>query len=239
MSTRMHDLRLRAAWTARSVGSALSAATLPLLLPALGLLAPPPAAWAGVENRVAAGGERVMQIRTSGRAVYANLFDPASQSSGFLSAARDQVANTTALDFAWATPLPADPRYVVLTAGAGEIPNAALTVGADGARLAGVTPFETVRCLVDTETGLFDCASGPAQAFDLAWTRRGADLEWRQGVSVVRSGPLTVRSQGQFEVRPAQVRGLFGGLPTDGALGELLDSKGTTVERTATLAPSR
>lgn len=178
-----------------------------------------------------AGNDRVSVIRSNGSSVFANLVDPATQSSGFLSVSRDAVAGTTALDFAWATPVPGDPRLVVLVQGAGEIPNAAFTVDRDGAQLNVVTPFDTVRCVVDIEDGAFDCASAPALAFALSWARIGLEREWRQTVSEVRMGPLTVRSQGQFELTGATVHGSFGGLPTSGALGNLIDTKGASVTR--------
>jgi hypothetical protein len=195
------------------------------------LLAAQPAAWAGVDTRVDAGGARVTQIRISGPGAFANLFDPTTQSSGFLTVARDAVGGTTSLDFAWAAPVPSDPRYIVLIAGAGEIPNSAFTVDRTGARLVVLTGFETVRCLVDLETGLFDCAPGPVQAFDLAWTRDGLFVEWEQKVSESRLGPLVVRAQGQYEQRSAQVAGTFGGLPMRGPLGQLTDTRGATVTR--------
>jgi hypothetical protein len=50
---------------------------------------------------------------------------------------------------------------------------ASFTVDRTGARLAVVTPFETVCCVVDIEVGNFECARGPPQAFELAWTRDG------------------------------------------------------------------
>lgn len=187
------------------------------------LLATPALAWAG--------NERVTVIRSNGSSAFANLFDPATQSSGFLNVARDAVARTTLLDFAWATPVPGDPRHVVLVQGAGEIPGTALAVNRDGAQLNVVTSFETVRCLVDIEDGNFDCAPGPALAFDLTWTRIGQEREWQQTVSELRMGPLIVRSQGQFEQQSAKVDGSFGGLPASGALGNLIDTRGASVTR--------
>lgn len=187
------------------------------------LLAAPSVTWAG--------NERVTVIRSKGSSVFANLVDPGTQSSGFLSVARDAVAGSTVLDFAWATPVPGDPRHVVLVQGAGEIPGAAFAVDRDGARLHVVTPFETVRCLVDIEEGHFDCAPGPALPFELAWTRIGHEREWQQAVSEVRMGPLTVRSQGQFEQRSASVAGSFDGLPQSGGFGNLIDTKGASVTR--------
>lgn len=186
-----------------------------------------------------AGNERVTVVRMNGSSVFANLVDPATQSSGFLNVARDAVAGSTALDFAWSTPVPGDPRHVVLVQGAGEIPNDAFAVNRDGAQLNVVTPFETVSCLVDIENGSFDCATGPALAFALVWTRIGQEREWRQTVSEVRLGPLTVRSQGQFELSSATVAGSFGGLPTSGVLGQLIDTRGATVTREVRMKAAR
>jgi hypothetical protein len=188
-------------------------------------------ARADVEKAMGPKGERMTQIRSSGQGTFANLFDPATQSSGFLSVMRDAVAGTTALDFAWATPFPADPRYVVLIQGAGMIPDGAFVVGRNGARLNVSTPFETLRCVVDTELGHLECASGPAQAFELAWTRNGVESEWLQELREYRLGPLVLRSRGEFEQRAASVTGRFGGLPLDGALGSLIDTTGTMVQR--------
>jgi hypothetical protein len=186
-----------------------------------------------------AGNERVTVIRSNGSSAFANLFDPATQSSGFLSVSRDAIAGTTALDFAWATPVPGDPRLVVLVQGAGEIPNTAFTVDHDGAKLEVLTPFETVRCLVDIEDGSFDCASAPALAFALSWAHIGLAREWQQTVSEIRMGPLTVRSQGQFEQTGATVHGSFGGLPTSGALGHLIDTRGASVTREVRMKTAR
>lgn len=188
-------------------------------------------ALAGVEKAVGPKGERVTQIRSSGQGTFANLFDPATQSSGFLSVMRDAVAGTTTLDFSWVTPFPAHPRYVVLFQGAGMIPDGAFVVDRSGARLSVSTPYDTLRCVVDTEVGHFECASGPAQAFELTWTRNGVESEWLQEVREYRLGPLVVRSRGEFEQRAASVTGRFGGLPLDGALGSLIDTKGTMVQR--------
>jgi hypothetical protein len=195
------------------------------------LAASGPPARAGVETHVGAAGERVTHIRSSGRSAFANLFDPASQSSGFLFVMRDIVGDTTAFDFSWVTPVPADPRHVVLLQGSGVIPNHAFAIDRTGARLAVVTPFETLRCVVDIEAGSFDCARGPALAFDLTWVRSGIESEWLQQVSELRIGPLVVRTNGQFERRAAPVTGHFGGLPADGAMGALFDTKGRTLER--------
>lgn len=195
------------------------------------LLATQAPAWAGNEN--------VTVIRSKGSSAFANLFDPATQSSGFLNVARDAVAGTTMIDFAWATPVPGDPRHVVLVQGAGEIANAAFTVDRDGAQLNVLTPFETVRCLVDIEDGVFDCAPAPALAFALSWTRIGQQREWRHTVSEVRMGPLTVRSQGQFEVNLASVAGTFAGLPATGGFGDLLESRGASVTREVRMKTNR
>lgn len=186
-----------------------------------------------------AGNDRVTVIRSNGSSAFANLVDPATQSSGFLSVARDAIAGTTALDFAWATPVPGDPRHVVLVQGAGEIPGAAFAVNRDGAQLNVVTPFETVRCLVDIEDGVFDCAPGPALAFELSWTRIGQQREWRHTVSELRMGPLTVRSQGQFEANLASVAGTFAGLPATGGFGDLLDTRGASVTREVRMKTAR
>lgn len=196
---------------------------------------PIPAAFAAlllvIQASAWAGNERVTVVRSNGSSAFANLFDPATQSSGFLTVSRDAIAGTTTLDFAWATPVPGDPRHVVLVQGAGEVPNAAFTVDHDGAQLNVLTPFETVRCLVDIEDGNFDCAGAPALDFALRWSRIGLEREWQQTVSEVRMGPLTVRSRGQFERTAAAVDGRFGGLSTTGASGNLFDTRGASVTR--------
>lgn len=196
-------------------------------------------ARAGVETRVGDAGERVTNIRSSGRSAFANLFHPASQSSGFLFVMRDIVGDTTSLDFSWVTPVPADPRHVVLFQGSGVIPNDAFAIDRSGARLAVVTPFETLRCVVDIEDVGFDCTRGPALAFELTWVRSGIETEWLQQVSEVRIGPLVVRTSGQFERRAAPVTGHFGGLPTDGPMGALIDTQGGTLAREVSMRGMR
>lgn len=112
-------------------------------------------------------------------------------------------------------------------------------VGDAGARLAVVTPFETLRCVVGVEVVSFACTRGPTLAFELTWVRSGIETVWLQQVSEVRIGPLVVRTSGPFERRAAPVTGHFGGLPTDGPMGALIDTKGGTLEREVSMRRMR
>jgi hypothetical protein len=88
---------------------------------------------AGVQTTQALNGATVTTIRVNGLSADMFLIDNATGTNGFLNASRDEIANTSALDFSYVTPEP-DPNFVVLIQGAGPIPNSAFTITANTAR---------------------------------------------------------------------------------------------------------
>src|SRR5881394_2415284 len=101
--------------------------------------------------------QNTMQIRVNGASATVLLFDT-DGTNGFLTVTQDQIANTSALDFSYATPDPSDPDFANLYQGAGEIPNAAYTLSASAAHLALTTPPPFVtHCRVNLVTGEFTC----------------------------------------------------------------------------------
>lgn len=200
------------------------------------LLAPPDGARAGTETIATGNGDRVTKMRTSGRSTFTLLVDDATQTNGFLNVARDTIAGTASMDFAWATPSPSNPDIVILVQGAGEIPGSAFTVERTTARLNVVTPFPTIRCEVSLESGAFECAASHPVAFDLRWARSGFGSEWRQEVSRNVFGPVTIHAQGQFELQQAKANGVWAGFASQGLAASLLDSKGSTVTREVTVS---
>jgi len=72
-----------------------------------------------------ANGGSVTRIKVNGNAATAFFVD--TDLNGGIDVSRDNVAHTSAMDFSWAFPSPADPNIAVLIQGAGEIPNSALT----------------------------------------------------------------------------------------------------------------
>ena len=90
---------------------------------------------------------------------------------------RDEIANTTTIDFSCATPDTVDPEIVILVQGSGEIPNGAFNISATTARLAVTTPFPSHRCVVNIITDVFDCDDGDPITFDLTWVKEsGLDI---------------------------------------------------------------
>lgn len=206
----------------------LACAGLGLLFAALLAMPFAPARAAAGTARNAEGG-RTTHITVRGRGVFVNLVD--GEAAGFLSATRDEVAGTSAIDFAYAQPDGADPQRIVLVAGAGEIPNEAFTVSRESARLSVTTPFEVTRCLVSLETGEFDCAPTGPVTFDLLWTLDGYSVVFEKTRRTEYLGPVVLRSQGEFEQSSASVSGNWGDRASVQMAGELLDTKGRTLTR--------
>ena len=102
--------------------------------------------------------------------------------NGVLTASKDIVANTSALDFSYAYVDPTNQDQVILIVGAGEIPNTALTITATIAHtstahlavtVTSSTAFMLNRCVINLATGLFECAPPASKSFDLTWTTNG------------------------------------------------------------------
>ena len=176
--------------------------------------------------------QTVTKIRVNGDAADTFLADPNTGTLGFLNVSHDNINKTSALDFSYATPT-ADPTIIVLTQGAGEIPNSAYTRTNDTAHLLlAATPFDITRCTVNTDTGDTTCVTGgPSIAFDLFWETNGfasVDVFTRRKEV---TGPLTTKFEGTFEERSALVNGTWNGNTANDISGHLTDTKNTTVIR--------
>jgi hypothetical protein len=200
---------------------------------ALVLLLVAEASQAGVETARAANGAETTKISTNGRSAFALL--SAGDTNGFLNASYDEIADTSALDFAYATPDGTDPDLVILIAGAGEIPNEAFTITRTTAHLTVTTPFLVTRCVVSLETGFFDCAPGSSVTFDLVWARSGISTVLEKTKRVETLGPVITKFHGEYEQLSASVSGTWDAYAAADMFGELFDSKGTTLVREMTI----
>lgn len=171
-------------------------------------------------------------IKQNGLSSDVFLVDPSTGTNGYLNVGRDQISNTTSLDFSYATPT-ADPNIIILTQGAGQIPNSAYTRTATEAHLLlPATPFPITRCTVNTDDGTSTCVTGgPAIAFDLTWEQNGfSEIEQRIRQRE-RIGPLTTVFRGHFFQRSATVNGFWNGNTAVDIRGQLLDTQNTTITR--------
>jgi len=173
----------------------------------------------------------VTTIRVNGRSADVLLVNGAT---GFLNASRDQIANTSALDFSYASPDPANPDFVILFQGAGAIPNSAFVLTQSGARLQVTTPFEVTRCVVNTIDGTFVCAPTSPVAFNLTWTQNGLSSVFERTTRIETLGPVTTTLKGEFFSVSALVNGTFGGHTATANQGNLLDTQSTTIIREVT-----
>lgn len=175
--------------------------------------------------------QNITRIRMNGQSSDTILSDSSTGAIGFLNVGRDEINNTTALDFSYATPT-SDPTFIVLLQGAGEIPNGAYTRSNTTAHLLlPSTPFPTNSCTVNVETAEFVCVEGPSIAFDLTWEQNGfAEVEERTRRRE-KIGPLTTTFNGSFSQRSALVNGTWNGDTAVDMSGHLLDTTSTTVIR--------
>lgn len=188
---------------------------------------------AGVTRSSGPDGAVTTRIQQNGPSVFANLYDDASGTSGFLSASLDRNATSAALDFSFVTPSTSNPDLVILVQGSGEIPASALSVAAnlETARLVATTTFPTIRCEIDLISGEFACEDGDSVAFDLAWTRTGA---WDVAEVINRResiGPVKITQHGQYQKRAAKIEGTWSDYVAAEMDGDLFDTRGTTVIR--------
>lgn len=172
----------------------------------------------------------VTRIRVNGESVDSLLSDPETGTNGFINVARDNVNNTTSLDFSYATPT-SDPDFITLVQGAGEIPNEAFTTTQSTAQLTVVTPFPVVHCLVNIVTAEFTCEDGAPIPFDLFWEQNGYSEVEEHIRRREKIGPLTVSFRGSFDQRSALVNGTWNGNTAVDMSGNLLETRNTTVIR--------
>ncbi len=177
------------------------------------------------------------KIRVDGRSASAFLADSAG-TNGFLTVTQDLVANTTALDFSYATPSPTNPDLAILFQGAGEIPNSAFTIGASTAQLTLTTSatYSITRCEVNLNTGEFLCAPSTPLAFNLSWVRNGFGSVHEVTRRTETLGPVTTKVNAEFTILTATVNGSYGGRTAQNLSGELTDSESKTYFREITLS---
>ena len=177
--------------------------------------------------------QNVTRIRTNGQATDTLLTDPDTGATGGLNVSRDEIANTTFLDFSYVTPT-ADPDIVILTQGAGEIPNSAYTQTDTSAHLL-LNDFPTTSCTINLITGDFACTEGEPIDFDLTWTANGFSVVEERCHRTETLGPLTTKTKGEFVERSALVSGTWNGNSGENMSGHLTDTRESTVVREITM----
>ena len=191
------------------------------------------ASLAGAGTTRAANGPTVTKIRVNG--LSADTFLTDGDTMGGLNVGRDQIADTTALDFSYATPDAEDPDIVILIQGSGEIPNSAFTISRATAHLAVTTPFPITRCVVNIVTADFTCDPGDPITFDLTWVKNGFGSIHMKIQQTETFGPVTTKSNGEYESVTAAVNGTWTGHSASDMLGNLVDSKNKTNFREVTV----
>lgn len=179
--------------------------------------------------------QTVTRIRVNGQAADTLLSDPNTGTNGFLYVSYDQVNDVSALDFSYVTPT-SDPLFIVLTQGAGEIPNEAFARTSTTAQLVlPATPFPIQHCTINLDTGEFSCVEGAPIAFDLFWEVNGfASIDQYLRRTEV-TGPLTTKFRGTFVQRSALVNGTWNGNTATDISGNITDTKSSTVIREITM----
>jgi hypothetical protein len=186
---------------------------------------------AQVEKSQSTNGSTVTRIRTHGRVADVILSD--GSYNGFLSVSRDDITGTTALDFSFATRSPDDPNIAFFWSGVGEIPNSAFTINATGssAHLEVTTPFPVTRCDVNFKTGAIVCTPSAPMSFDLTWVQNDFITTFERTERLTTFGPVTEHFSGAFSLVTASVSGTWDRHTMTDGNGDLLDSRGNTVER--------
>jgi hypothetical protein len=177
----------------------------------------------------------VTKIKMNGRFAFVNLVD--GDTLGYVNVSRDQIANTSALDFGYASPDPTDPTFFIFIQGAGAIPNGAFTITATSAHLLVTTPFPATRCVVNRETLESTCAP-TASTFDLTWTSSGIDSVYEKTKRIETIGPITTRFEGEFVLLGATVTGTWDGHTATEMSGNLADTRSKTIIREITMTTS-
>lgn len=188
----------------------------------------------GVDQAVDGASARSTRIKVNGRS--ADVLLNTSTVNGFLNVSRDQLANTTALDFAYqVTDANADTQTLIQ--GSGAIPNSAFAIGTTTATLNVTTTFVVNRCVVNQTTGATTCDTNPAVAFNLAWTADGAQTIAQKLQQVITQGPTKTTVKGDLEQASAGISGAFGGFTAVDNPGNLIDTKSNTVTRDIDFRP--
>jgi hypothetical protein len=184
--------------------------------------------------RAAIGGGTSTHIKVNGKAVDVGL--NATNMNGFLNASKDQIADTSALDFGYAVHDP-NPDIQTFVNGSGSIPNSALTIGASSATLNVTTTFPINQCVVNSATGETTCSAHAAIAINLTWTADGFQTIFQKLHQITVQGATTTTFKGTFDQISAGISGTFNGFTITDNGGNIIDTKNTTVTRDVDFEP--
>ncbi|MEO8700654.1 MAG: hypothetical protein ABI867_11450 [Kofleriaceae bacterium] len=179
----------------------------------------------------------VTTIKVNGRSAFALLSD-SDGTNGFFTATQDQIANTSGLDFSWATPDPTNADFMILYQGAGPIPNSAYTRTATTARIVFTTgnSYPVTRCVVNVNTGDFTCAPlAGSLSFNLTFTQNGFGKTKETTKRKEVLGPVTTKIDAEFKSVTASITGTYGGHNAAGLSGDLTDTESKTNIREITV----
>jgi hypothetical protein len=152
--------------------------------------------------------------------------------NGFVSVARNEIARTTFLTFAYAFPDASDPSIIALYfAGQGEIPNSAFNITSTSARLTVTTTDSlfVLRCVITGIIGLpggggYTCApSTTPVTFDLTWTKDGYGSIYATGKSVETVGSAVTRYQREDNRVTAKASGTWSEMNTHSGINMIAD----------------
>jgi len=188
-----------------------------------------------IETTTAPNGHTNTKIRVNG--LSADVLLNATDLDGGLNASRDQITNTSALDFSYVVHDP-NPDIQIFVSGSGAIPNSALTVTTRSASLNVTTPFPINRCVVNTAAGETTCAVQSAITFHLTWAANGFLTVFQKLHQISTSGPTTTIYKGQFDQVSASINGTFTGVTIADNNGNLIDTKNSTVTREVDFEPN-
>jgi len=180
----------------------------------------------------------VTRIHVNGRFAFV-LLNEGDETNGSLTASKDQLANTSGLDFGYVEPHPTDPDILVFIQGAGQIPNGSFSIDGQAAALHVTTTFPISRCEVNQVTGeIIVCGDGAPITFDLSWANdHFGDIQEKTKRREV-FGPVTTKFEGEFKSRTAAIDGTWTGHTADGLTGNLLQTVNTTITREITVQTS-
>jgi hypothetical protein len=191
----------------------------------------------GSTERAATKRQQVTRIIVNGRSASVMLLDAAG-TNGFLTVTRDQIANTTGLDFSWATPDATNPDLMNLFQGAGQIPNSSFTDSGSSARLSLTTPadYAIYKCVINVNSGDYTCAPTDPLVFDLTWLQNGFGSIHERSKRVETLGPVTTKIDAEYTTVTAPVNGTWGGRSSPDLSGTLTDAGSKTYIREITIA---
>lgn len=177
----------------------------------------------------------VTTIQVSGRFAFV-LLNEGDETNGSLTASKDQLTNTSGLDFGYVEPHPSDPDILVFIQGAGPIPNNTFSINGQAAELHVTTTFPITRCEVNDITGeIIVCGAGAPVRFDLGWANDHFGETHEKTKRREEFGPVTTRFEGEFKSRSALINGTWTGHTGVDLGGNLLQTVSTTITREITV----